>query len=293
MTRWAGLLVLAGLTLAALGAQTRIEQPQLISTAQLAQRLNDPNLRIIDARGALATYLQEHLPNALFLSTETLRLTRGGIPGQMLPPERLAEIFGAMGIGAEHEVVVYSSAEDAFSAATYTALALLAIGHTRVAVLDGGFEKWKAENRPLSRAIPRFEPQTRTAQPNPDLFRTLEWLQKYLESPEPVQVLDARAPQQYQAGHIPTAQNLFLREMLRNEGGYSVWRSPDEIRERVRQLGLDPARPLVVYCNSGREASQVWFTLRALLGIEAQVYDGSWVEWSALELPSEKGQAAP
>jgi thiosulfate/3-mercaptopyruvate sulfurtransferase len=198
-----------------------------------------------------------------------------------------------MGIGAENEVVVYSSAEDAFSAATYTALALLAIGHTRVAVLDGGFEKWKVENRPLSRAIPRFEPQTRTAQPNPELFRTLEWLQKYLESPEPVQVLDARAPQQYQAGHIPTAQNLFLREMLRSEGGYSVWRSPDEIRERVRHLGIDPARPLVVYCNSGREASQVWFTLRALLGIEAQVYDGSWVEWSAHGLPSEKGQAAP
>jgi 3-mercaptopyruvate sulfurtransferase SseA len=201
--------------------------------------------RIIDARGSLATYLQEHLPNALFLSTETLRLTRGGIPGQLLPPERLAEIFGAMGIGAE-------------------------------------------DAPQLS-----FEPQTRTAQPNPELFRTLEWLQKYLDSPEPVQVLDARAPQQYQAGHIPTAQNLFLRELLRSEGGYSVWRSPDEIRERVRQLGLDPARPLVVYCNSGREASQVWFTLRALLGIEAQVYDGSWVEWSAHGLPSEKGQAVP
>ena len=293
MTRGAALWALAGLTLAALNAQTRIEQPQLISTAQLAQRLNDPNLRIIDARGTLATYLQEHLPNALFLSTETLRITRGGIPGQMLPPERLAEIFGAMGIGADSEVVVYSSAEDAFSAATYTALALMAIGHTRVAVLNGGFEKWKAENRPLTRAIPRFEPQMRTAQPNPDLFRTLEWLQKYLDSPEPVQLLDARAPQAYQAGHIPTAQNLFLRDLLRSEGGYSVWRSPDEIRDTVRQLGIDPARPLVVYCNSGREASQLWFTLRALLGIEAQVYDGSWVEWSALELPSEKGQAAP
>jgi thiosulfate/3-mercaptopyruvate sulfurtransferase len=290
MTRGAALWALAGLTLAALNAQTRIEQPQLISTAQLAQRLNDPNLRIIDARGTLATYLQEHLPNALFLSTETLRITRGGIPGQMLPPERLAEIFGAMGIGADSEVVVYSSAEDAFSAATYTALALMAIGHTRVAVLNGGFEKWKAENRPLTRAIPRFEPQMRTAQPNPDLFRTLEWLQKYLDSPEPVQLLDARAPQAYQAGHIPTAQNLFLRDLLRSEGGYSVWRSPDEIREKVRQLGIDPARPLVVYCASGREASQLWFTLRALLGIQAQVYDGSWVEWSALGLPSEKGQ---
>jgi rhodanese-related sulfurtransferase len=94
------------------------------------------------------------------------------------------------------------------------------------------------------------------AEPTAQLFRTLEWLQKYLDSPEPVQVLDARAPQQYQAGHIPTAQNLFLRDLLRSEGGYSVWRSPDEIRDTVRQLGIDPARPLVVYCNSGREASQ-------------------------------------
>jgi 3-mercaptopyruvate sulfurtransferase SseA len=190
MRRWIGLLGLAWLTLTFGCAQSRPNAPQLISTAQLAQRLNDPNL-------------------------------------------------------------------------------------------------------PLSRAIPRFEPQTRTAQPNPELFRTLEWLQKYLDSPEPVQVLDARAPQQYQAGHIPTAQNLFLRDLLRSEGGYSVWRSPDEIRDKVRQLGIDPARPLVVYCNSGREASQVWFTLRALLGIEAQVYDGSWVEWSAHGLPTEKGRAAP
>ena len=232
MRRWAGLLALTGLTLAIGCAQSRTDAPQLISTAQLAQRLNDPNLRIIDARGALATYLQEHLPNALFLSTETLRLTRGGIPGQLLPPERLAEIFGAMGIGTENEVVVYSSAEDAFSAATYTALALLAIGHTRVAVLDGGFEKWKAESRPLSRAIPRFEPQTRTAQPNPDLFRTLEWLQKYLDSPEPVQVLDARAPQQYQAGHIPTAQNLFLRELLRSRAATAFGAAPTRFATR-------------------------------------------------------------
>jgi len=106
MRRWAGLLALTGLMLAIGCAQSRPDAPQLISPAQLAQRLNDPNLRIIDARGALATYLQEHLPNALFLSTETLRRTRGGIPGQLLPPERLAEIFGAMGIGAENEVVV-------------------------------------------------------------------------------------------------------------------------------------------------------------------------------------------
>lgn len=291
--RFAGLLIALGLILALGQAQSRMAQVQLLTTAQLAARLNDPNLRLIDARGALSAYLQEHLPNAIFLSTETLRVSRGGVPGQMLPPERLAEIFGAMGIGAENEVVVYSSAEDAFSTATYTALALAAIGHARVAVLDGGIEKWKAENRPLTQAIPRVEPQTYAAQPKPELFRTLEWLQRHLDSPESVQLLDARAPQQYQAGHIPTAQNLFLREMLRSEGNYSVWRTPDEIRERVKQLGIDSGRPLVVYCNSGREASQLWFTLHVLLGIDAQVYDGSWVEWRANNQPIATGAGAP
>ncbi|MCS7300917.1 MAG: sulfurtransferase [Fimbriimonadales bacterium] len=284
--------VATGLSLLALlvqcFAQMRLERPQLVSTEWLAQRLNDANLRIIDARGALPAYLQEHIPNAIFLSTETLRVSKGGIPGQLLPPERLAEIFGAMGISAASEVVVYSSADDAFSAATYTALALIAIGHTRIAVLDGGIEKWKAERRPLTNKIPTLEPQSLTVQPNPDFIRTLEWLQKYLDSPEPVQLLDARAPQQYQAGHIPTAQNLFLREMLRQEGSYSVWRSPDEIRARLQQLGIDPQRPIVTYCNSGREASQLWFTLRYLLNADVQTYDGSWVEWSAKGMPVEK-----
>ncbi|MCX7992745.1 MAG: sulfurtransferase [Fimbriimonadales bacterium] len=269
-------------------AQARLEKPQLVSTEWLASRLSDPNIRIIDARGVLAAYLQEHLPNAIFLNTETLRVSRGGIPGHLLSPERLAEIFSAMGIGANNEVVVYSSAEDAFSAATYTALALIALGHTRVGVLNGGFEKWKAENRPLTNKIPTLEPQTLTAQPNPEIFRTLDWLQKYLNSPEPVQLLDARSPQQYQAGHIPMAQNLFLREMLRTEGNVSVWRSPEEIREKLKQLGVDTGRPLVTYCNSGREASQLWFTLRYLLGVEVQTYDGSWVEWSAKGLPIER-----
>lgn len=81
-------------------AQPLIERPQLVDTEWLARNLNNPNLRVIDARGMLLTYLQEHIPNAIFLSTETLRISRGGIPGQLLPPERLAEIFGAMGIGS-------------------------------------------------------------------------------------------------------------------------------------------------------------------------------------------------
>lgn len=269
-------------------AQTRLDKPQLVSTEWLASRLNDPNLRIVDARGSMPAYLQEHIPNAIFLHVETLRLSRGGVPGQLMPAERLAEIFGGMGISPDHEVVVYSSTEDAFASATYVALALISIGHQRVGVLDGGFEKWKAENRPLTNKIPQFEPRAYPPRPDTSLFRTLEWIKQHLDSPESVQLLDARAPQQYQAGHIPTAQNLFLREMLRPEGNISVWRNPDEIQAKLKQLGIDPQRTIVTYCNTGREASQLWFTLRYVLGIEAYLYDGSWVEWSAKGMPVER-----
>lgn len=261
-----------------------VENPKLVSTDWLYARLDDPNLRIVDARGGLRSYLQEHIPGAIFLSTETLRISREAIPGQLLPPDRLAEIFGQMGISSEHDVVVYSSAEDAFAAATYTALALVSIGHSRVAVLDGGIEKWKKEGRSLANDIPVFQTVDRGVRPDTTVFQTLDAIRSFIDSPGSVELLDARSPDQYKAGHIPTARNLFLRSLLRDEQGVSVWRSPDEIRDKLKEIGADPDRLLIAYCNSGREASQLWFTLRYVLGLDARVYDGSWIEWRARDL---------
>ncbi len=269
---------------AAVNAQPLLERPQLVSTEWLAQHLNDPRLRVIDARASLSDYLAGHIPNAVYLNTETLRLSRGGVPARLLPPERLAEIFGLLGIGNHHTVVVYSSAADAFAHATYVAFVLEMLGHRAIGVLNGGWEKWVADGLPLARQFPKFLP-TRFV-PKVNLSLRADWLQVWqgIQS-KAVQILDARSPKAYQQGHLPTAKNFFLRDNLQGEKVFT-WRSKDELLTKLKALGVDLQKPTIIYCNSGREASQLWFTLHHVLGLnQVAVYDGSWIDWTSRQLP--------
>ncbi|MEM4284109.1 MAG: sulfurtransferase [Candidatus Caldarchaeum sp.] len=265
-----------------------LTKPTLVSTEWLAVHLNDARLRIVDARPSLSAYLQGHIPNAIYLNTETLRISREGIPAQMLPPERLAEILGAIGIGNQHTVVVYSSGAegDYFAHAAYIAFVLEWLGHKSVGILDGGFEKWQAEGRPITQQLPRLPPTRFKPRPDPTLLA--DWKQALQASRErTAQLIDARSPQIFQKGHIPTASNMFLRDNLTGEK-VLTWRSKEEIAERLRAAGVDPQKPIITYCTSGREASQLWFTLRYVLGLpNVRLYSGSWVDWSARNLPKE------
>ncbi len=287
MRRFATLLALVVVTVVSAMAQPLLEKPQLVTTEWLAQHLRHPNLRIIDARPTLLAYLQGHLPNAIYLNTETLRVSHGGVPARLLPPERLAEIFGMLGINNQHTVVIYSSADDAFAHATFIAFVLEWLGHKRIGVLDGGWEKWQSEGRPVSRDFPKVKPTSFMAAVNSNL--RVDWLQVWRWVREGrAQLLDARPPQLFGQGHIPTARNAFLRENLKGEK-VLTWRSKDELLARLKALGIDLNKPVVTYCTSGREASQLWFTLRHVLGLpKVVVYDGSWIDWTARQLPIEE-----
>ncbi len=274
------------LTVAASLAQTLLTKPTLVTTDWLAQNLSNPNIRIIDARSNLRDYLDGHIPNAIYLNTETLRISLGGVPARLLPPERLAEIFGAIGVGNHHTVIVYSSSEDAFAHATYIAFVLEFLGHRAIGVLDGGFEKWRTEGRTVTKEIPHFLPTRFIPKVNKQL--RADWLSVWqnLHRKE-VQILDARPPKAFAEGHIPTALNAFLRENLQGEK-VLTWKSKEELVERFKGLGVDIQKPIVTYCTSGREASQLWFTLRHILGVQnVAVYDGSWIDWSTRKLPKE------
>jgi len=281
---WATLLMISFWSVAV--AQPLLDKPSLVTTEWLAKHLNDPNLRIIDARASLRDYLQGHIPNAIYLNTETLRISQGGVPARLLPPERLAEIFGAIGIGNANTVVVYSSAEDAFAHATYIAFVLELLGHRAIGVLDGGFEKWQAEGRPVSREFPKVTPTLFVARVNPSL--RADWLTVWraVQKGE-AQLLDARDPKTFASGHIPSARNAFLRENLQGER-VLTWREKEALMARLKALGIDPTKPIVTYCTSGREASQLWFTLRHVLNIpQVVIYDGSWIDWTARKMPRE------
>ncbi|MCS7223604.1 MAG: sulfurtransferase [Armatimonadetes bacterium] len=267
-------------------SQPLLTQPTLVTTDWLAHHLDHPNLRIIDARPTLRDYLDGHIPKSVYLNTETLRVSLGGVPAQLLPADRLAEIFGAIGVGNHHTVVIYSGADDAFAHATYVAFVLNLLGHRSIGVLDGGLEKWRAEGRPVTTDFPKLMP-TRFV-PRISQKLRVDWL-TLLQSVRrrEAQTLDARSPKAFASGHIPTARNAFLRENLQGDK-IVTWKSKEELIQRFQKLGIDLKKPIITYCTSGREASQLWFTLRYILGIDrVLVYDGSWIDWSARKLPKE------
>jgi thiosulfate/3-mercaptopyruvate sulfurtransferase len=263
-----------------------VAKPSLVSAEWLAQNLKAPSLRIIDARAGLAPYLQSHVPGAVYLNTETLRYSRGGLPGQMLPAKDLARLFGELGIGNRQSVVVYSSTDEGFTHATYIAFLLEYLGHPQVAVLDGGFERWKQENRPVTTEFPSVPPQKFAAKANPAMMVDARRMRQLSESKEAV-LLDARKPQQFAAGHIPQAANCYSMTMIQTNAATS-WRPATELQKMLADAGANGEKPVVAYCNSGREASQLWFTLRHVLGqTNVTVYPGSWIDWSAQKLPKE------
>ena len=162
------------------------EPGALIETAALEASLGAPELRIVDCTTWLkpaepgddapyrvvpgrAEYDAAHIPGAVFLD----------IQGQISDPEtrlkfmapsaeRFADAMGALGIGDDSRVVLYSAGSIMW--ATRVWWMLRAFGFDRAAVLDGGWEKWQAEGRPVSSAPESYPPARFTARLKPDQF---------------------------------------------------------------------------------------------------------------------------
>jgi thiosulfate/3-mercaptopyruvate sulfurtransferase len=268
-----------------------LDRPGLVSTDWLAERIEDPGLRIIDARASLRAYVQGHVPGAVYLNTETVRISEGGVPARLLAPEQIAEILGKLGIANDHTVVVYSSAEESFAHAAYVAFLLEWLGQRAIGVLDGGIEKWRAEDRELSRKFPVRDPVAFQARPEASVIETADEVRRAIAGRQTV-LLDAREPPPFAAGHLPTARNLFHGRGL-TESEIKTWRSPDELRALASAVGADGGQPVITYCTSGRESAQLWFTLRHVAGLpRVSSYHGSWIDWTVRGLPTGSGPGA-
>jgi thiosulfate/3-mercaptopyruvate sulfurtransferase len=268
-------------------AESLLSKPGLVTTDWVAEHLNHPRLRVVDARASLGPYVRSHLPGAVYLNTETVRFSESGVPAKLFPAEHLAELLGRMGIGNDHTVIIYSSGEEAFSHAAYVAFLLEWLGHQAVGVLDGGFEKWEQEGRAVTKAFPlhakvRFRPAVR-----PDLIKEAAEVSQAIRDGGAV-LLDARAPEAFAAGHLPSARSFFLQEMVEGEA-VKTWKSPSAILSMASAAGVDGSKPVITYCTSGRESAQIWFALRHVAGLEeVSSYHGSWIDWTAQGLPVER-----
>ena len=154
--------------------------PPLVSTAWLADHLEDPALRMLDdswylpsaGRDARAEYEAGHLPGARFFDLDAASAQDSPLPHMLPTPEAFADLVGALGVGDDNMVVVYDGSGVNLSAPRVWWM-FRAFGHERVAVLDGGSGRWRAEGRPLESGTPSITPARFTATPRPELVRDL------------------------------------------------------------------------------------------------------------------------
>jgi len=274
--------------------------PPLISARELVARLGEPGLRVIDARFELglptageAMYAAGHVPGAVYLDLDRDLAAPPGERGRHpLPdPDELARKLGALGVGDEHEVVVYDQTGTMYAARAWWLLRYL--GHARVRFLDGGFKAYAAAGGPDSVEVPRHPPATFTARPRPDMVVEAEELLRRLDDPKLV-LLDARAPERYRgevepldavAGHIPGAVN---RPYMNGLGGGGLL-PPEELRRVHRVDELPDGAEVVAYCGSGVSAAHLVLALEVAGRTGVRLYPGSWSEWSRRGLPAATG----
>ena len=265
----------------------------IISTEDLADRLGDPLIVVVDVRSSLAdadyggrAFALGHIPGAVYADlNRDLSDPPGGGRGRHPLPDvsTMSSTFGGMGISRDSQVVAYDDADGMYASRLWWMLRYL--GHDRVAVLDGGFAKWVQEGRTVSTESFAPVPAPLHAEPNPGMLAMAEEVDSMRLDPRRL-LIDSRAPDRYRgenetidpvAGHIPGAKNRFFKKNVRDDG---TMRDATELGTELREQlgGLEPS-DAIVYCGSGVTACHNLLAMEhAGLG-GARLYAGSWSEW--------------
>lgn len=278
----------------------------LVGTDWLAEHLGRPGLVVLDAswylpqmnRDPLREYRAGHIPGALFWDLEAMSDRSSPLPHMLPEPEVAGERIAALGVSNADAVVVYDGSGVNLSAPRAW-WHFRVLGHERVAVLDGGMARWRAEGRAEESGDVERGPASFRATLRPDLVRSLDQVRSAVGNAS-LGLVDARSAGRFEGrepepraglagGHIPGAKNFPFAQVVDASGKVLP---PDELKARFEAIGLDLTKPVIATCGSGVSAAALALGLEVAGHREYAVYDGSWTEWGGRsDTPIETGPA--
>jgi thiosulfate/3-mercaptopyruvate sulfurtransferase len=285
-----------------------VTEPALVDTDWLEEHLGDPGLVVVDLRwredgSGRARHDREHIPGAVYIDWSADIVDPDHPTAFMLAaPERFAAAMEGAGIGDEDIVVAYA---DRLGSGPFRLWwACRRYGHDQVRILDGGFDTWVAEDRPVAdgrspRRLVHWQPHPMAGSESVasayDVQRA-EWdrTRALLDSRDPAQFKGwavwfetgpvaagpdgvAHTPRgDIRAGRVPWALNVPYYDLYRPD---HTMKPPDELRELFAGIGVTPGMRCVTYCGVAISASALAFALVRAGFDEVKLYDGSWEEW--------------
>jgi thiosulfate/3-mercaptopyruvate sulfurtransferase len=254
----------------------------LITTADLAKELDNPNLVLVDTR-SYKEYSQGHIPGAVNLDLFAFHWFDTSGEGLQAFNEQSKKILSFVGITESAKVVFYDDVSGMLAARGVWLL--LYFSHDRVFMLDGGIKKWIAEDHPLETKSNGFRPAKFSGRINPDIIAGFKYIQENLDR---LVIIDARSKEEYdgmviraaRSGHIPNATNIDWNLNLSDDGTIKDQAALSELYKIPKDAEI------VTYCQGAYRAANSFLALKKLGFKNVKVYLGSWGEWgNKPELP--------
>ncbi len=270
-----------------MAAQAGYARPELlVETAWLAEHLNDPAVRIVDMRPR--GYGDAHIPGAVWLDNNAIRIANR--PPSFLPtPAEFEELMARLGISNATRVIAYDERGGIY--ATRLWWILNHYGHANIAVLNGGWTKWTAEQRPANAVVPANERTAFTVKPGTVKVATAADVLAAINKAG-VKLVDARTQGEIdgkdlrgikRGGFIESSVPVYWEDTL--DPASKTFKSAADIQKLYRDRGVQASDEVITYCQVGMRASHDLFAL-ALIGHDLgklRNYYGSWEEWGNRE----------
>jgi thiosulfate/3-mercaptopyruvate sulfurtransferase len=269
---------------------------RLVGADWLQERLDAPGLVVVESDEDVLLYETGHIPGSVKIDWHTD--LNDPVQRDYVDGAAFAELMAERGIGRDTTIVVYGDKNNWWAA--YALWVFTLFGHEDVRLLDGGRDKWVAEQRPITTDAPA---PARAEYPvvERDDATIRAFKEDVLQHLGTGPLVDVRSPEEFsgerttapaypeesalRAGHIPTAQNVPWAKAVAPDGTFKTL--PELEAVYTQDAGIAEGDSVIAYCRIGERSSHTWFVLTHLLGLEGvRNYDGSWTEWgSAVRVP--------